>query len=138
MTEWPLPTTLGDIWSTVYDHDCSAMVVLTSPQPSSVIDWRNEFLLLLLDFLRFSSNLEEFFYILFSYAPRQTYPQFWPDGRRSVKYGPVFTIDLISHNHYPNIKSWIFRINKKVSIECSRTKRVHCTVIYKCLAQRGK
>ena len=36
VTEWPLPTTLGDVWSTVYDHDCSAVVVLTSPPPSSV------------------------------------------------------------------------------------------------------
>ncbi|XP_046442624.1 receptor-type tyrosine-protein phosphatase mu-like isoform X2 [Daphnia pulex] len=77
VTEWPLPHTLGDLWSLVYDYDCSAVVVLTSPPPSS------------------------------------SYPAFWPDGRRSVKYGPVFTVDHVSHNHYPNIKSWIFRINKK-------------------------
>lgn len=78
VTEWPLPHTLGDLWSLVYDYDCSAVVVLTSPPPSS------------------------------------SFPAFWPDGRRSVKYGPVFTVDHVSHNHYPNIKSWIFRINKKV------------------------
>ncbi|XP_046442634.1 receptor-type tyrosine-protein phosphatase mu-like isoform X3 [Daphnia pulex] len=78
VTEWPLPHTLGDLWSLVYDYDCSAVVVLTSPPPSS------------------------------------SYPAFWPDGRRSVKYGPVFTVDHVSHNHYPNIKSWIFRINKKI------------------------
>jgi len=78
VTEWPLPTTLGDVWSTVYDHDCSAVVVLTSPPPSS------------------------------------NYPAFWPDGRRAVKYGPVFTVEPVSQSHYPNIKSWIFRINKKI------------------------
>ncbi|CAO1387004.1 unnamed protein product [Diamesa hyperborea] len=44
----------------------------------------------------------------------QTYPSFWPEGRHSKKYGPVFTIDHISHNHYANIKTWVFRINKKV------------------------
>ncbi|XP_026473499.1 receptor-type tyrosine-protein phosphatase kappa isoform X1 [Ctenocephalides felis] len=44
----------------------------------------------------------------------QQYPSFWPDGRHSKKYGPVFTIDHISHNHYSNIKSWVFRINKKI------------------------
>jgi protein tyrosine phosphatase len=36
VTEWPLPHTLGDLWSLVYDYDCSAVVVLTSPPPSSV------------------------------------------------------------------------------------------------------
>ncbi|XP_071454736.1 receptor-type tyrosine-protein phosphatase kappa [Hetaerina americana] len=44
----------------------------------------------------------------------QPYPPFWPEGRHSKKYGPVFTIDHVSHNHYPNIRSWIFRINKKI------------------------
>lgn len=46
---------------------------------------------------------------------QQQYPPFWPEGRHSKKYGPVFTIDHISHNHYANIKTWLFRINKKVS-----------------------
>ncbi len=36
VTEWPLPHTLGDLWSLVYDYDCSAVVVLTNPAPSSV------------------------------------------------------------------------------------------------------
>lgn len=45
---------------------------------------------------------------------QQQYPPFWPEGRHSKKYGPVFTIDHISHNHYANIKTWLFRINKKV------------------------
>ncbi|XP_022836440.1 receptor-type tyrosine-protein phosphatase mu-like, partial [Spodoptera litura] len=43
----------------------------------------------------------------------QQFPPFWPEGRHSKKYGPVFTIDHVSHNHYTNIKTWIFRINKK-------------------------
>ncbi|XP_043515412.1 receptor-type tyrosine-protein phosphatase U [Frieseomelitta varia] len=42
------------------------------------------------------------------------FPSFWPEGKHSKKYGPVFTIDHISHNHYTNIKTWIFRINKKI------------------------
>jgi len=79
VTEWPLQHTVGDLWSLVYDYDCSAVVVLHSPPTNS-----------------------------------SAYPGFWPDGRRSVKYGPVFTVDHVSHSHYPNIKSWIFRINKKI------------------------
>jgi hypothetical protein len=71
--------TCGEFWSLVYDHECSAVVVLCQPPHTS-----------------------------------QTYPPFWPEGRHSKKYGPVFTIDHISHNHYSNIKTWIFRINKKV------------------------
>ncbi|XP_054279293.1 receptor-type tyrosine-protein phosphatase kappa-like [Macrosteles quadrilineatus] len=79
VTEWPLKHTLGDIWSVVYDYECSAVVVLCVPPPNS-----------------------------------QDYPPFWPEGRHSKKYGPVFTIDHISHNHYSNIKTWVFRINKKI------------------------
>ncbi|XP_046662944.1 receptor-type tyrosine-protein phosphatase kappa-like [Homalodisca vitripennis] len=78
VTEWPLKHTLGDIWSVVYDYECSAVVVLCVPPHNS-----------------------------------QQYPSFWPEGRHSKKYGPVFTIDHISHNHYTNIKTWVFRINKK-------------------------
>ncbi|KOB67756.1 Uncharacterized protein OBRU01_17263 [Operophtera brumata] len=44
----------------------------------------------------------------------QQFPPFWPESRHSKKYGPVFTIDHVSHNHYTNIKTWIFRINKKI------------------------
>lgn len=44
----------------------------------------------------------------------QQFPSFWPEGRTSKKYGPVFTIDHISHNHYTNIRTWLFRINKKI------------------------
>lgn len=31
MTEWPTTQTLGDLWSLVFDHDCSAVVVLCDP-----------------------------------------------------------------------------------------------------------
>ena len=47
---------------------------------------------------------------------QQSYPSFWPESRHPKKYGPVFTIEHISHHHYTNIKTWIFRINKKVII----------------------
>ncbi|XP_074598966.1 protein tyrosine phosphatase 36E [Brevipalpus obovatus] len=46
---------------------------------------------------------------------RKTFPNFWPNEKeRRKKFGPVFTAELVSFNHYPNIKTWIFRINKKV------------------------
>lgn len=57
--------------------------------------------------------MKKFMDVLY-FVSQQTYPAFWPEGRHSKKYGPVFTIDHISHNHYANIKTWIFRINKKV------------------------
>ena len=46
---------------------------------------------------------------------KHMYPPFWPtEKEKRRKYGPVFTVDCISYNHYANIKSWILRINKKV------------------------
>lgn len=97
VTEWPLKNTSGEFWSLVYDYECSAVVVLCVPPHGSV---RESFP------LRETSLRTSFF--------QQTYPSFWPEGRHSKKYGPVFTIDHISHNHYTNIKTWVFRINKKV------------------------
>ena len=44
----------------------------------------------------------------------QVYPSFWPDSTRSKKYGQVFTVEHVSHKHYPNIRTWVFRISKKV------------------------
>lgn len=35
VTEWPLKHTLGEFWSLVYDHECSAVVVLCQPPPNS-------------------------------------------------------------------------------------------------------
>lgn len=53
--------------------------------------------------------------ILASPQDTHTYPPFWPtEKEKRRKYGPVFTVDCISYNHYANIKSWILRINKKV------------------------
>lgn len=83
----------------MYDHECSAVVVLCQPPHNSV---RTK-----IKFNR-KSKLKTFLIL------QQTYPAFWPEGRHSKKYGPVFTIDHISHNHYSNIRTWIFRINKKV------------------------
>jgi protein tyrosine phosphatase len=80
VTEWPLPNTCSDIWSLVYDHDCSAVVVLCNPT-STVAN---------------------------------VYPSFWPDSTRSKKYGQVFTVEHVSHKHYPNIRTWVFKINKKI------------------------
>ncbi|XP_037077424.1 receptor-type tyrosine-protein phosphatase U-like [Pollicipes pollicipes] len=78
VTEWPLASTVPDIWSMVYDHDCSAVVVLCNPEASP------------------------------------SFPHFWPESTRSKKYGTVFTVEHISHQHYQNIKSWVFKINKKI------------------------
>lgn len=36
VTEWPLHKTLGEFWSLVYDHECSAVVVICNPPPNSV------------------------------------------------------------------------------------------------------
>jgi len=80
VTEWPLPNTCSDIWSLVYDHDCSAVVVLCNP--TSTVS--------------------------------ASYPSFWPDNTRSKKYGQVFTVEHMSHNHFKNIRCWTFRINKKI------------------------
>jgi len=80
VTEWPVASTCSDLWSLVYDHDCSAVVVLCNPTPGV-------------------SN---------------SYPSFWPENQKSKKYGQVFTVEYVSHNHYPNIRSWIFKIHKKI------------------------
>lgn len=98
MTEWPLTKTPGEFWSLVYDYECSAVVILCVPPPNSV---------------SFFYGVSEGYNIV---VFQQSYPSFWPEGRHSKKYGPVFTIDHISHNHYTNIKTWVFRINKKVRI----------------------
>lgn len=80
VTEWPLSNTCSDIWSLVYDHDVSAVVVLCNP----------------------------------SNPVTNSYPPFWPDGIRSKKYGQVFTVEHVTHSHTHTIKTWEFRINKKI------------------------
>lgn len=104
VTEWPLQKTCGEFWSLVYDHECSAIVVLCQPPQLSVRSTSFNRATIRTDHPKTS--------LLFPL--QQQYPSCWPEGRHSKKYGPVFTIDHISHNHYANIKSWIFRINKKV------------------------
>ena len=52
----------------------------------------------------------------------QVYPSFWPDSTRSKKYGQVFTVEHVSHKHYPNIRTWVFRINKKVILKPQKRK----------------
>lgn len=49
------------------------------------------------------------------HPPSNSYPQFYPlEKEKRKKFGPVFTIEVVSFSHYQNIKSWIFRILKKV------------------------
>ena len=36
VTEWPMPHTVPDCWSLIYDHDCNSVVVLGSPEDKSV------------------------------------------------------------------------------------------------------
>ncbi|RWS24464.1 receptor-type tyrosine-protein phosphatase kappa-like protein, partial [Leptotrombidium deliense] len=79
VTEWPMPHTVADCWSLIYDHNCNSVVVLANPEDSN------------------------------------TYPSFWPtEKEKRRKFGPVFTVELISCCHYLHIKSWMLRINKKV------------------------
>ncbi|XP_069193407.1 receptor-type tyrosine-protein phosphatase kappa isoform X3 [Procambarus clarkii] len=78
VTEWPTSQTIGDLWSLVFDHDCTAVVLLCSPTNTV------------------------------------NYPMFWPEKQKTMKYGPVFTIDHVSHQHYQNIRSWVFKITKKI------------------------
>ena len=67
VTEWPLPSVVPDIWSLVYDHDCSGIVVLCHPDPSPVrvlFLFFSLFLILScsLPLTSQSSNLEIFFF----------------------------------------------------------------------------
>lgn len=44
-----------------------------------------------------------------------TYPSFLPTEKElRRKFGPVFSAEMVSYTHYPNIKSWIYAINKKI------------------------
>lgn len=44
-----------------------------------------------------------------------TYPSFLPSEKElRRKFGPVFSAEMVSYTHYPNIKSWIYTINKKI------------------------
>ncbi|GIX81756.1 receptor-type tyrosine-protein phosphatase U [Caerostris darwini] len=53
--------------------------------------------------------------VLCEHPPSSSYPQFYPSEKeKSRKFGPVFTIETVSYSALPNIKSWIFKIIKKV------------------------
>jgi hypothetical protein len=54
VTEWPVVSTCSDLWSLVYDHDCSAVVVLCNPSPgvSNVSYWN-----LSMSFLSYSQTV---------------------------------------------------------------------------------
>jgi len=95
VTEWPVVSTCSDLWSLVYDHDCSAVVVLCNPSPGV-------------------SNSYPSCWPIKNCYNFQSYPSFWPENQKSKKYGQVFTVEYVSHNHYPNIRSWVFKINKKI------------------------
>ena len=92
VTEWPVASTCSDLWSLVYDHDCSAVVVLCNPSPgvSNVSQLTHTY----------TST-----YVDCNNVPSQSYPSFWPENQKSKKYGQVFTVEYVSHNHYPNIRS---------------------------------
>lgn len=44
-----------------------------------------------------------------------TYPSFLPTEKElRRKFGPVFSVEMVSYTHYPNVKTWIYTINKKI------------------------
>lgn len=48
-------------------------------------------------------------------AESSTYPSFLPTEKElRRKFGPVFSAEMVSYTHYPNIKSWIYSISKKI------------------------
>lgn len=140
VTEWPLHKTLGEFWSLVYDHECSAVVVICNPPPNSVSGvFINELscftfwfykvhLFVFLVVYIYSSRIEwsglgfcfhaqwvVLMKVSLLLLKQQQFPQFWPEKRRSSqKFGPVFTVTCKTSKHYTNIKTWEFSINKKV------------------------
>lgn len=44
-----------------------------------------------------------------------TYPSFLPTEKElRRKFGQVFSVEMVSYTHYPNVKTWIYTINKKI------------------------
>ncbi|KAF0299123.1 Receptor-type tyrosine-protein phosphatase U [Amphibalanus amphitrite] len=121
VTEWPLRSTQSDFWSLVYDHDCNSIVVLTSPGDSSGCTHPREYIVTEWPLAHTVPDLWSMVYdhdcsavvVLCNPETSPSFPHFWPESTRSKKYGAVFTVEHISHQHYQNIKSWIFKINKK-------------------------
>ena len=63
------------------------------------------------------SKAQHLYLLPLYYSHLQSYPSFWPENTRSKKYGQVFTVEHMSHNHFKNIRCWTFRINKKVYLK---------------------
>ena len=62
-------------------------------------------------------------------VPSQSYPSFWPENQKSKKYGQVFTVEYVSHNHYPNIRSAVSTLWFAVQISLLWMKRaVQCDI----------
>ena len=63
----------------------------------------------------------------FSFSSLQSYPSFWPENQKSKKYGQVFTVEYVSHNHYPNIRYAITLHRERLPPTLSR----HCSIVMK-------
>jgi len=121
-----IPAILAKFFQRTFIH-CHATQGYTKPREYIVTEWP----------LRHTCG--EFWSLVYDYecaavvvlcVPPQgstNFPSFWPEGRHSKKYGPVFTIDHISHNHYTNIKTWV-RINSLILVKIfnSRQKFLIC------------
>ncbi|KAK7072438.1 hypothetical protein SK128_004216 [Halocaridina rubra] len=124
VTEWPLRSTVSDFWSLVYDHDVTSVVVLYNPQLTEASGYTHPREYIVTEWPT-THTLGDLWSLVFDYdcsavvvlcnpANSSNYPPFWPDRAKSMKYGPVFTIDHLSHQHYQNIRSWMFKISKKI------------------------
>ncbi|KAF0311665.1 Receptor-type tyrosine-protein phosphatase kappa [Amphibalanus amphitrite] len=113
VTEWPLRATPSDFWSLVYDFGCNSIVGYSHPREYIVTEWV------------LPPSVADLWSLVYDYDcaavvvlcnpdASPNFPPFWPETTRSRRYGTVFTVEHISHQHYQNIKSWIFRINKKI------------------------
>ncbi|CAG0914746.1 unnamed protein product, partial [Notodromas monacha] len=143
VTEWPVKeNVVPDFWSLVYDHDCPAIVVLCTPERSpdenfnygedddvddvpvqglaffrtnrmGKLFWCRPYSNVIWSAVESRYVLQALFESLLYQISRE-YSHWCRKSSRSRKYGNVFTLDMISKQDYPNIRSWIFRINKKI------------------------
>ncbi|XP_076054228.1 receptor-type tyrosine-protein phosphatase kappa-like isoform X3 [Oratosquilla oratoria] len=123
VTEWPLRSTTSDLWSLVYDHDVTSIVVLCNPPPSEASGYTHPREYIVTEW-PLPTTVGDVWSLVYDYdcsalvvlcdpINSVNYPPFWPEKEKSLKYGPVFTIDHVSHQHYQNIRSWVFRMQKK-------------------------
>ncbi|KAG0703005.1 Receptor-type tyrosine-protein phosphatase U [Chionoecetes opilio] len=117
-------STISDFWSLVYDHEVTSVVVLCNPSPLEASGYTHPREYIVTEWPT-SQTLGDLWSLVFDHDcaavvvlcnPPNTvaYPPFWPEKQKSMKYGPVFTIDHVSHQHYQNIRSWVFKITKKI------------------------